>query len=215
LKTSPRGAWREELGFPGWVVLEQIPIPWKDWGVRTRKAAKTKTLKKDAKRTLALPPRTRMRSQINQITALEQEARLLKLKTQGYTRAEIAADMGLDRSYINVLWERSFAEFIIDHRKLRDEKFAEMLAGHEAMIRSWVVLAETDEKAAAIVLRARREISRMCGHGNNAIIELSGVGGGPITTVNATPMEAARLVREAFGGKVLPFTGTTLNAKTG
>jgi hypothetical protein len=105
------------------------------------------------------------------------------------------------------MWERAFREYIVDHKLLRDQKFAEILAGHERMIKQWSEKAEDDEKAAIIVLRARREISRMCGHGNNHSVEHSGAGGGPIVTVNATPMEAARLVRESFGGKVLPFTG--------
>ncbi len=131
---------------------------------------------------------------------LMQEAELLRLKTQGYTRAEIAKELGIDTATVHRMWERSFAEFITDHRKLRDEKFAEMLAGHENMIRVWSDKAKTEEKAAIIVLRARREISRMCSHGNTAVIEHQGAGGGPIVTVNATPQDAAALVRARFNG---------------
>lgn len=134
---------------------------------------------------------------------LSQVQRVLELKSCGYTRSMIAREMGVNVKQVERWWERAFSEYIIDHRKLRDEKFVEILAGHEAMIRKWTPVAdEADSKlaatAASIVLRARREISTMCGHGNTVAIEHSGAGGGPIVTVNATPMEHARAVREQF-----------------
>ena len=141
---------------------------------------------------------------------LRQEAEVFRLKTSGYTKVAIAKSMGIDARTVARIWERAFQEFIIDHRKLREEKFAEVLAGHERMIAAWIDAAESgDPKAADIVTKARAAISKMCGHGNNHQIEHSGLPATTITTVNATPMEAARLVREAFGGKAAPFDPAT------
>lgn len=147
------------------------------------------------------PSETRKKSTDAKLIEVEQIAKLLRLKTEGYTRYEIAEQLGVDTATVHRLWERTFEDFIGDKNALFDTKLAEIMAGHERMIRVWSKKAETNSAAAHIVLRARREISRMCGHGNaNFIVE--NTGSGPVITVNATPMEAARLVRESFGTKV-------------
>lgn len=138
----------------------------------------------------------------------EKIARVLELKSQGWSRADIAKELGVDPKQVARWWERAYAEYIADHRVVRDAKFAEILAGHEMMIRQWSDAASkpyTKKGAAAalIVLRARREISKMCGHGNSVTVAMTGAEGGPIVTVNATPMEHARMVREQFKMRAL------------
>jgi hypothetical protein len=147
--------------------------------------------------------RSRRKSTDAKLLEIEQGAKLLRLKSEGYTRGEIAQALGVDTATVHRLWEKVYEDFIGDKNALFDTKLAEIMAGHERMIQKWSKKAETNAAAAHIVLRARREISRMCGHGNaNFIVE--NAGSGPVITVNASPMEAARLVRESFGSKVRP-----------
>lgn len=164
---------------------------------RTKSRTQSTHLRGDVDRT----GKTRRKAIDAKLAEIEQIAKLLRLKTQGYRRFEIAQMLGVDLSTVNKLWERAYEDFIGDKNALFDTKLAEIMAGHEYMIQQWSKKAETNTAAAHIVLRARREISRMCGHGNaNFIVENSG--SGPVITVNASPMEAARLVRESFGSKV-------------
>jgi len=61
--------------------------------------------------------------------------------------------------------------------------------------------AEPDMAAAATYLRFTETIARFAGTYAPKVVELGGPGGGPLTVVaaQASPADAARLVREAFG----------------
>jgi DNA-binding CsgD family transcriptional regulator len=175
----------------------------KDSFMRTRKPSKPKPA---ARITQKGTPRQIQLSQEAQLRLGQQEAALLKMKVRGASETQIAASLGVDRSTVNRIWASAMTEWNGDHHRLVSKKFAEMLAAHEAEIADTYTWEESDPAAAALIRhRARMAISRICGHGNVSKVEHTGANGGPIMTAQATPQDAAALVRARFNG-IDPYT---------
>ncbi len=136
-----------------------------------------------------------------------QESKLLRMKYEGATEAQIGKALDLDVSSVRRIWQGALAEWNGDHRKLVSKLQAEMLAAHEREIAETFVWGKKKPAAAALVRhRARMAISRICGHGNTMQVEHTGAQGGPIMTAQATPQDAAAMIRARFNG-IEPYVG--------
>lgn len=169
--------------------------------------------------------RERERSPEELMRQKEDERTVLTLRARGATSAQIAEALGgVDEKTVRRIWYRAFDEYLGDHNKLVQQKLAEGTARMEAVFRTWLpkalgglvqkrdadgniveVEVQPDPKAAEIVVRTQLAIARMYGLGQR--FELTGANGGPIVTANATAQDAARLMRDSFGGKVAPYSG--------
>lgn len=143
----------------------------------------------------------------DKIKLLEQESKLLRMKYEGATEPQIGKALGLDISSVRRIWQGALAEWNGDHRKLVSKLQAEMLAAHEREIAETFNWGKKKPAAAALVRhRARMAISRICGHGTSIHVEHTGPQGGPIQTIQATPQDAAAMIRARFNG-IEPYMG--------
>lgn len=147
-----------------------------------------------------------------------------ELRIRGASYQQIAEHMNMDVRSVKRLVQRSLEEYHDSHIEVVQEYLALNLARSDQLMRVWLPKAlggtrkekiadpvtgqitevqttmEPDPQAAKIVLDAMRDIGRLLGTGNANRIELTGAAGGPIVTAAVDAMDAARLVREAFGG---------------
>jgi hypothetical protein len=162
----------------------------------------------------------KQRSFENTATELTQQKQAAELKLNGATYPQIAEALGVDDRTARRLIARALDEYFEDRNAVVQRIVGTNLARYDQLFRTWWPRAvggkkidpktgkeieiEPNQEAARIALRAMRDLNMLIGHGETLRIEHTGANGGPIVTAQVDAMEAARLVRANFGGKVTP-----------
>lgn len=151
---------------------------------------------------------------------LNNEKMAMELKLRGASYKQIAEHMTVDVRTAKRYVARGLEEYFDSHSEVAQRYKAFNLARTDQLIRTYfpralggtrkdkdpvsgqevVTTIDPDAEAAKIALYAMRDQNRMLGAEAAIRVEHTGKDGGPIETSVVDAMDAARAVREAFGG---------------
>lgn len=168
-----------------------------------------------------------MKNEADTAKDLQNQKTAISLKTSGVPYSEIAEHLGVDLKTAKRLVARGLEEYYDDHAEVAHRYSGINLARYDRLMRSWlpralggkqtvkdpvtgndvVQVIDPNAEAAHICITAMRDLNRHLGNGQAIRLTHEGPNGGPILTAAVDAMDAARLVREAFGGNAAKSFG--------
>lgn len=164
------------------------------------------------------------RNEVDQLRELQLRERVVELKAQHYTFAQIAEALGINRDTVSRAWNRAVEELSTNAKRATDAKFLQLLESYDESLRltrarafgarvtdpvtKKVTTIEADVRWAHVYARERRDLGAILRPTQqqqfnlqlNAVVQSAADG----TPIAVSEQQAAELVRREFPGNVAP-----------